>query len=171
MVDLGNDVVLENTGTSWDNNAANGNFEEGFRFLQVVRIRNKTTQTLQEKLRETLKFFTTGFQKSVKNLENVRNSATWIEYVPCKVFLFRKKTWRFRIRTRDSERIFRELRSSPSWTWLSAQHCRINGFLIEGKSSCQNVNSWSLREKETENAKPSHKTTSLNWENLPVRMR
>lgn len=62
MVDLGNDVVLENTGTSWDNNAANGNFEEGSRFLQVFRIRNKTTQTLQEKLRETLKFFTTGFQ-------------------------------------------------------------------------------------------------------------
>lgn len=48
MVDLGNDVVLENTGTSWDNNAANGNFEEGSRFLQVFRIRNKTTQTLQK---------------------------------------------------------------------------------------------------------------------------
>lgn len=173
MVDLGNDVVLENTGTSWDNNAANGNFEEGSRFLQVVRIRNKTTQTLQEKLKVTLKFFTTGFQKFVKKLDNVRNSATWIEYVPCKVFLVSKKTWRFRIRTRDSERIFRELRSSPSWTWLSAQHCWINGFLIEGKSSCQNVNSWSLREKETENAKrgPLHKTTSLNRENLPVKMR
>lgn len=41
MGDLGNDVVLENTGTIWDNNAANGNFEEGSRILQVVRIRNK----------------------------------------------------------------------------------------------------------------------------------
>lgn len=101
MGDLGNDVVLENTGTIWDNNAANGNVEEGSRILQVVRIRNKTTETLQEKLKVTLKFFTTGFQKSVKKLENVRNSATWIEYVPCKVFLASKRTWRFRIRTRD----------------------------------------------------------------------
>lgn len=66
MGDSGKVVVFENTGPSGDNSAAYENFEVGSRFLQVSEQemsefeKKNTKKAPQEKLKEMLKFFTTG---------------------------------------------------------------------------------------------------------------